>query len=66
MMLERKLTQLLGVAVRRAAGQRSIPWAIVVVGAYLLRRALRDADDVETVTVRRGKTVSVSVVNQEG
>ena len=65
-MLERKLTQLLGVAVRRAAGQRSIPWSIIVVGAYLLRRALRDADDVETVTVRRGQTVSVSVVDQEG
>jgi hypothetical protein len=38
----------------------------VVVGAYLLRRALRDTDDVETVTVRRGKTVTVSVLDQEG
>ena len=66
MMFERKLTQLLGVGVRRVVGERSIPWAIVVVGAYLLRRALRDADDVETVTVRRGQTVSVSVVDQEG
>jgi hypothetical protein len=65
-MLERKLSQLLAVAVKRAAGERSVPWAIIVVGAYLLRRALRDPGDVKTVTVRRGQTVSVSVVDQEG
>jgi hypothetical protein len=65
-MLERKLSQLLSHAIRRAAGERSVPWAIVVVGAYLARRALRAPADVETVTVRRGQTMTVSVHDQEG
>lgn len=65
-MLERRLSQLLSHAVRRAAAERSVPWAIVVVGAYLARRALREPADMKTVTVRRGQTMSVSVHDQEG
>jgi hypothetical protein len=65
-MLERRLSMLLSHAIRRAASERSIPWAIVVVGAYLLRRELRDTDDVRTVKVRRGRSVAVSVRDQEG
>ncbi len=65
-MLERRLTQLLSHAVKRAAGERSIPWTIIVVVAYLLRRELREPDAVKTVKVRRGRTMSISVVDQEG
>lgn len=65
-MLERRLTLLLSHALRRAVGERSIPWAIIVVGAFLARRALRDPGDAETITVKRGQTMSISVVEPEG
>lgn len=64
-MLERRLTSLLRTAVRRAAGERSIPWAIVVVGAYLMRRSLRQVDDIHPLTVRRGQSLTISVRDQD-
>jgi hypothetical protein len=65
-MLERRLSLLLSHALRRAVGERSIPWAIIVVGAFLARRALRDPGDAKTITVKRGQTMSISVVEPEG
>lgn len=65
-MLERRLSLLLSHALRRAVGERSILWAIIVVGAFLARRALRDPGDAKTITVKRGQTMSISVVEPEG
>lgn len=61
-MLERQLSRLLRVALRRAAGTRSVPWALLGVGAFVLRRALRAGkDETARVRVRMGETVTVSV-----
>lgn len=65
-MLERQLSRLLRVALRRAAGERSVPWAIILVGGYLLRRALREDEPVKQVKVRRGDDLNVSVREQAG
>lgn len=65
-MLERQLSRLLRVALRRAAGERSVPWAIIVVGAYLLRHALREDEPMKRINVRPGDDVAISVHKQAG
>lgn len=65
-MLERQLSRLYRVALRRAAGERSVPWAIIVVGAYLLRHALRDDEPVKRLKVRPGDDLNVAVRKQAG
>jgi hypothetical protein len=64
--LERQLSRLYRVALRRAAGERSVPWAIIVVGAYLLRHALRDDEPVKRLKVRPGDDLNVAVRKQAG
>jgi hypothetical protein len=64
-MFERQLTRLLKSAVRHSAAGEAWPWAFIGVAAYLLRRALREPDEVERVKVRRGHEVTIAVHDQD-
>lgn len=64
-MLERHLTRLIRMSLRRAGAERSLLWGAVGVAAYAMRRELRGGHEVKRVRVTAGHEVSIAVREPE-
>jgi hypothetical protein len=59
--LDRGLTRLINESTKRTSGPEPLPWAIIGVAAYLLRRSLRQTPEVQRFTVRSGDDLTISL-----
>jgi hypothetical protein len=64
-MFDRGLTRLIKHATQRTANGEVWPWGPILVAAYLMRRSLRWEEPAQTVRVKPGHSVKISVHDPE-